>query len=69
MSIIDAVEMHNVAIDYSCLQGTCGTCICKVIEGEVDHRDAVLSEEEKLENKQICLCVSRAKNGSITLDL
>lgn len=69
MSIIDAVEMHGVKIDYSCLQGTCGTCVCNVVEGEVDHRDAVLSEDEKLESKQICLCVSRAKNDKITLDL
>lgn len=69
MSIIDAVEMHNIPIDYSCLQGTCGTCVCKVIEGEVQHRDAVLSEEEKLTNDQMCLCVSRAKGDKITLDL
>ncbi|MEO0628302.1 MAG: fatty acid desaturase, partial [Bacteroidota bacterium] len=69
MSIIDAVEMHHVSIDYSCLQGTCGTCICEVVEGEVDHRDAVLSEEEKIENKQICLCVSRAKEDRITLNI
>lgn len=69
MSIIDAVEMHNVSIDYSCLQGTCGTCITKVLKGEVDHRDAVLSEEEKLENTQMCLCVSRAKGNRLVLDL
>lgn len=67
MSIIDAVEMHDVSVDYSCLQGTCGTCVCPVVDGEVDHRDAILNEDEKADH--ICLCVSRAKHDRLTLDL
>lgn len=69
MTIIDAIEMENIKVDYSCLQGTCGTCIANVIDGEIDHRDAVLSEEEKLENSKICLCVSRAKHNKLIIDL
>jgi vanillate O-demethylase ferredoxin subunit len=61
--------MNNVKVDYSCLQGTCGTCISTVIEGEIDHRDSVLSEEEKIAGDKICLCVSRAKHNKIVLDL
>ena len=68
-SIIDMVELENVSVNYACLQGTCGTCITSVVEGEVDHRDAVLTEVEKLENEKICLCVSRAKGGHLILDL
>ena len=68
-SIIDALLMNNINVDYTCLQGTCGTCITPVIEGEIDHRDAVLSETEKMAGNKICLCVSRAKNGKIVLDL
>ncbi|NNL16977.1 MAG: 2Fe-2S iron-sulfur cluster binding domain-containing protein [Flavobacteriaceae bacterium] len=69
LSIIDAIEMQGISIDYSCLQGTCGTCVSQVIEGKIDHRDAVLSEEEKLMNQKICLCVSRAKGDKLILDL
>jgi ferredoxin-NADP reductase/fatty acid desaturase len=69
ITILDALLMNNVKVDYSCLQGTCGTCITNVIEGEIDHRDAVLSEEEKIACDKICLCVSRAKNNKIVLDL
>jgi len=68
-TIIDTLQLHNIKTPYSCLQGTCGTCITPVIEGEVDHRDAVLSEEEKCENKQMCLCVSRAKGEKLVVDL
>lgn len=68
-TIIDALHLHNVKVPYSCLQGTCGTCITPVIEGDIDHRDAVLSEEEKMEHKTMCLCVSRAKRDKLVIDL
>ena len=68
-TIIDALLMNNIKVDYTCLQGTCGTCITPVIEGDIDHRDAILSEAEKMACNKICLCVSRAKNDKIVLDL
>ena len=68
-SIVDALHHHNVEVPYSCLQGTCGTCVTPVIEGEVDHRDAVLSEQEKMEGRKMCLCVSRAKGDRLVIDL
>jgi vanillate O-demethylase ferredoxin subunit len=37
------------------------------VDGEIDHRDVFLSDEEKAQNRRICVCVSRAV-GSITLD-
>ena len=46
-TMIDALLMNNVKVEYSCLQGTCGTCIAPVIEGAIDHRDAVLNQEEQ----------------------
>lgn len=68
-TIIDALHAQNIKVPYSCSQGTCGTCITKVVEGEIDHRDAVLSEEEKEDGKLMCLCVSRAKNNQLIIDV
>jgi len=68
-TIIDALLLNNIKVEYTCLQGTCGTCITPVIEGAIDHRDAVLSEEEKMAGDKMCVCVSRAKEGRIVLDL
>src|SRR5699024_10763632 len=45
--ILDAVNAAGANVPSSCQEGTCGTCETLVLEGEVDHRDAVLSEEEK----------------------
>jgi len=39
-----------------------------VLEGEVDHRDYVLSADEKKSNKVIQVCVSRGR-GRLVLDL
>jgi len=69
MSILDALQHANIKVPYACGQGTCGTCIVGVTKGEAEHRDAYLSEIEKQEGDQICLCVSRAKGDAISLDL
>ena len=69
LTIIDSLLLNHIKVAYSCLQGTCGTCIASVIDGEVDHRDAVLSEEERLEGKKICLCVSRSKGNRLIIDI
>ena len=70
-TIIDALEYHNIDVNYSysCMQGTCGTCVTDVLNGEIDHRDAFLTEEEKAAQNKMCLCVSRAKEGRMVLDL
>ena len=68
-TIIDALLLNNIKVEYTCLQGTCGTCITPVIEGDIDHRDAILNEEEKMAGDKMCVCVSRAKNDKIVIDI
>ncbi|VTN10146.1 Phthalate dioxygenase reductase [Raoultella terrigena] len=53
----------------SCEQGICGSCITDVIDGIPDHRDCVLTDEEKAANTQITLCCSRSKSPVLVLDL
>ncbi|MDJ0382961.1 PDR/VanB family oxidoreductase [Streptomyces sp. G-G2] len=52
---------------YSCEQGFCGTCQHRVLAGEVDHRDDLLTDTER--GTSMLLCVSRARGGHLTLDL
>lgn len=54
---------------YSCEEGYCGTCEVKVLEGIPDHRDTILSDEEREANKSIMVCVSRSKSPRLVLDL
>lgn len=68
-SILDVVEEAGAVVPSSCRVGTCGTCEVPVIDGEVEHRDSVLSPEEQDANRSMMVCVSRAACGRITLEL
>jgi vanillate O-demethylase ferredoxin subunit len=67
--ILDVLAEHNVEVPWSCSQGVCGTCITPVLSGEIEHRDAVLSPEAKALGTCMALCVSRAKDSKVVLDL
>lgn len=66
-SILEALRDAGEQTVSSCESGTCGTCKCKLVEGDVDHRDLVLMDEEK--GDHIMICVSRAKSGDLVVDL
>lgn len=66
-SILEALRDAGFATSSSCESGTCGTCKTRLLEGEADHRDMVLMEEEKSDH--IMICVSRALSGRLVLDL
>jgi ferredoxin len=44
-------------------------CAVKVTSGSPDHRDDVLSSEQRNDEKLMCICVSRATGANLTLDL
>ena len=54
---------------FDCQRGECGVCAAPVLEGEIDHRDFVLTAREKAEGTVIQTCVSRAKGTRLVLDL
>lgn len=68
-SITQVLEANGVFVPVSCEEGVCGTCLTGVLEGEVDHRDVYLTEEEKAANNQMALCCSRARSSYLVLDL
>lgn len=68
-TIAEVLLSARVNITLSCEQGMCGSCITDVVEGIPDHRDCVLTEDEKAENTQITLCCSRSKSPVLILDL
>lgn len=54
---------------YSCQEGICGTCEVKVLAGEPDHRDLVLSAKQQKENRSMMICCSGCKGERLVLDL
>jgi ferredoxin-NADP reductase len=68
-SIFEVVREAGVSVLGSCLEGICGTCETEVIDGDVDHRDSVLTEAEQESNEFMMICVSRCRSARLTLDL
>jgi ferredoxin-NADP reductase len=68
-TLLSALQGADVWPPYSCRQGFCGTCRTRVLDGSVDHRDALLTEPERAD-RMMLICISRAAKGQrLTLDL
>jgi ferredoxin-NADP reductase len=68
-TILGSARKIRQGLSFSCSDGYCGTCETKVIAGKPDHRDAVLSDEEKERNTTMMICVGRSRTRRLILDL
>ncbi|MBA1203201.1 oxidoreductase [Pseudomonas capeferrum] len=68
-SILEALEENGLEPPYACRSGICRTCETRVCEGEPDHRDLILSDQERAAGDCLLICVSRAHSPSLVLDL
>ncbi|MDT7747400.1 MAG: hypothetical protein QOD96_1062 [Pseudonocardiales bacterium] len=66
-SLLEVVGERLPDVAYSCRQGFCGTCRTRVLEGAVEHRDRVLTQQER--GTTMTICVSRAGGDRLVLDL
>jgi ferredoxin-NADP reductase len=62
-TLLEALERSGVAVPSMCRSGVCGECRTPVSRGRPDHRDLVLSADEKAGGRWIMPCVSRAAGG------
>ena len=70
MTILQAIEKSKAAkVECLCREGVCGTCETMILEGEAEHFDQYLSDEEKASQQSMMLCVSRARTARLVLDL
>lgn len=68
-TILQVVREAGVDVQSSCEQGVCGTCEVPLLEGEADHRDLLLSADERAANRSMMICCSRARSRRLILDL
>ncbi|GHD98042.1 PDR/VanB family oxidoreductase [Streptomyces alanosinicus] len=66
-TVLAAVRRELPAAAYSCEQEFCGTCQQRVLEGEIDHRDELLTDGERADS--MLICVSRARGDRLVLDM
>jgi len=68
-TVLAALSARGIDIPYSCEQGVCGTCLTMVLQGEPEHRDCFLNEQERRLNDRFLPCCSRSKSKLLILDL
>ncbi|MER5885183.1 PDR/VanB family oxidoreductase [Streptomyces sp. NPDC001941] len=66
-TVLSVLREEVPHVSYSCEQGFCGTCQQRVVEGEVDHRDKLLTDSERADS--MLVCVSRCRGERLVLDL
>jgi ferredoxin-NADP reductase len=68
-SLLDALLEAGIKPEFSCREGICGACETRVLSGEVEHHDSILTKEEHAANKSMMICVSRGGRGPLVLDV
>ncbi|MFJ9179442.1 PDR/VanB family oxidoreductase [Streptomyces sp. NPDC102360] len=67
-NVLDVLLANGFDAPYSCGQGICGECIVRVRAGDPDHRDDVLTDEERAEG-MFTPCSSRSRTPLLELEL
>ena len=65
-SLLEFAEANGLNPDYSCRQGVCGVCSCKIQEGEVEYQ---IDPTAEIEEGSVLICISKPKTSRIVLDL
>jgi|GEM_PF-1997477 len=66
-TILEVLTAQGIDIETSCENGLCATCMTGYLQGEPDHRDLVLDDDEKA--AYLCVCCSRSNSPLLVLDL
>jgi ferredoxin-NADP reductase len=64
-TILETLVAAGAEMMFDCRKGECGLCQVEIsgLDGELDHRDVFLSEDQQKQGRHLCTCVSRAVGG------
>lgn len=67
-SVLEVMRSAGVEVLTDCEEGICGSCETRIIAGEAEHRDFVLTSQEREKQDCMMVCVSRAACPLLVLD-
>ncbi len=68
-TVLQVLRAAGVDVPSACEEGVCGTCETRILAGEAEHRDMLLSDSEKAAGRTMMVCVSRSRSPRLVLDL
>lgn len=66
--LLDALLNAGIDAPHSCCRGNCGTCVCKLEEGEVRLRRNFVLSEAHIQQGLILTCVAAPISNSIKIN-
>ncbi|BCJ56985.1 cytochrome P450/oxidoreductase [Micromonospora endophytica] len=67
--LIEVLRAAVPGLTYDCEKGYCGACETRVLAGTPEHRDSLLTEEERQAGRSMMICVGRCTSDRLVLDL
>jgi len=55
-------QINHFDVPFSCLEGHCGTCVCRLVSGQVDMQNNLALTDKEVDNGYILPCQSYAKS-------
>jgi vanillate O-demethylase ferredoxin subunit len=68
-TILQTLRNAGLDLPSSCEQGVCGVCETRVLSGQPDHRDHVLSAAERAKGETMMICCSGSRSKVLVLDM
>ncbi|QJQ97401.1 cytochrome P450/oxidoreductase [Halomonas sp. PGE1] len=68
-TLLQTLRAAGIDVPSDCEEGLCGSCEVAVLDGEIDHRDKVLTASEREGQDRLMTCCSRARGKRLVLAL
>lgn len=68
ISLLDALLNAGIEAPHSCFSGTCGSCVCKLDEGEVRLKRNFVLSEAHIQQGLILACVAIPMGANIKIN-
>ena len=66
-TIVEVLRDNGIEVETSCESGLCGTCRTRYLEGDPDHQDLILNDDER--ERDVLICCARSLSPVLVLDL
>ena len=64
-SLLELAEANGIEIESECRQGYCGTCMVKLLSGQVEMENTDGLDETDIENNMILTCTAIPKTDVV----